>query len=281
MRSRAIRDLSRLPDHDLFQSVAEGLTIIIESAERLHEASERLAVEGQFRGYQVLRAVAEEEVSKFLILIDAIRCPRTPAKRWSEQLGRFHDHMSKGLYGWAYNCRPATLQQLQEYLDLKRQEFYLDGPNDVDWIFRNDILQRREEALYVDYVETDEGHVWLDPARYHWDDRLVPTGLVLPSLLVSQALASAGASSPDGLAVLADVWRAMPMSLDLRWMEVREVNRKTLVELEKKGVLREYPQEIYDKIIDRWQFPMYDLDLTLVRVKKETLRERQRNWASY
>lgn len=281
MRPRAIRDLSRLPDHDLFDSVAEGLTLILESAERLHEDSERLAVEGQFRGYQVLRAVAEEEASKFLILIDAIRCPRVPAKRWSEQLGRFHDHMSKGLYGWAYNCCPATLQQLQEYIDSKRQEFYLDGPNDVDWIFRNEILQRREEALYVDYVETDEGHVWLGPARYHLDDRPVPIGLVLPSLLVSQALASTGVSSSDGLAVLADVWRATPVSLNLHWAEIREVNRTTLDELKKNGVLRESPQEIYDRIIDRWQFPMYDLDLSMVEVKNETLRKLQQDWNPY
>src|SRR5574340_742423 len=211
-------------------------------------------------------------------LVDAIRCPRTPANRWSEQLGRFSDHMSKGLYSWAYNCRPATLGQLQEYLDFKRQEFYLDGPNDVDWIFRNDILQRREEALYVDYVETGEGHAWLDPARYHWDDRPIPTASALPSLLVSQALARAGMSDPDGLAVLANVWRALPMSFDLHWMDVRDINRKTLVEMEKKGALRGQPQEIDDRIIDRWQFPMYDIDLSKIPVSKEALRDRQRNW---
>lgn len=151
----------------------------------------------------------------------------------------------------------------------------------MDWIFRNEILQRREEALYVDYVETDEGHVWLGPARYHLDDRPVPIGLVLPNLLVSQALASAGVSSSDGLAVLADVWRATPVSLNLHWAEISEVNRTTLDELEKKGVLRGSPQEIYDRIIDHWQFTMYDLDLSMVEVKKETLRKLQQDWNPY
>ncbi len=278
MRPKAIKDLSRLTDRDLFKSVAEGLSLILENAQHLREDSEKLAADGRFSGYQVLRTVAEEEASKFLILIDAIRCPRTPADRWSGQLERFHNHVSKGLYSWACNCRPATFGRLQEYLNLKRQEFYLDGPNDVDWIFRNDILQRREEALYVDYVETDEGHVWLDPSRYSRSDRPISRGLVLPGLMISEALASVGASSAEGLAVLADVWRATSPSFDLHWDVIRDLNGETLIQLEKRGLLRETSHEVRERILDRWQFPMYDLDLSLVKVKKEELREMQRNW---
>jgi hypothetical protein len=52
----------------------------------------------------------------------------------------------------ACGMRPGTLAELQEYVDNHREEFYLDGPNDVDWIFRNEVLEGREGALYVDYV---------------------------------------------------------------------------------------------------------------------------------
>jgi hypothetical protein len=48
-------------------------------------------------------------------------------------------------------------------VDRERKEFYLDGPNDVDWIFYNDILRTREETIYVDFVENDGQHVWHDP----------------------------------------------------------------------------------------------------------------------
>ena len=71
------------------------------------------------------------------------------------------------------------------------------------------------------------------------------------------------------------------MSLNLHWEEIRGIYRTTLDELEKKGILLESPQEIYDRIIDRWQFPMYDLDLSKVEVKNETLRKLQQDWNPY
>ena len=53
---------------------------------------------------------------------------------------------------------------LRRYVNQKRDEFYLDGPNEVDFIMRNSILQRREEFICVDYVEHDrEGHRWTTP----------------------------------------------------------------------------------------------------------------------
>jgi hypothetical protein len=55
---------------------------------------------------------------------------------------------------------------LVRYVDLLRRNYYLDGPNDVDWLFRNEIMAEREERLYVDYVETDDGDMWISPRRY-------------------------------------------------------------------------------------------------------------------
>ena len=166
MRARAIRDLTQLPDRGFFVEVAEGLTLILGDACRLQSGAASLAQAKQFHASRVLQLVAEEEASKALILLDAVRCPRHPGDRFANQLGRFNDHLAKGLYARACSLRPATLAQLQEYLNSYRQEFYLDGPNDVDWIFRNDVISRREEVLYVDYVATDDGRSWIDPQRY-------------------------------------------------------------------------------------------------------------------
>ena len=61
---------------------------------------------------------------------------------------------------------PGSLEQLQEYIDHSRHEYYLDGPNDVDWIFRNEVIQGREGTLYVDYVANEDQHSWADPAQF-------------------------------------------------------------------------------------------------------------------
>ena len=42
--------------------------------------------------------------------------------------------------------------------------YYLAGPNDVDWIFRNQLLSSREDGLYVDYVRYEDGAAWSTPA---------------------------------------------------------------------------------------------------------------------
>ena len=54
---------------------------------------------------------------------------------------------------------------MRRLVDILRREFYLDGPNDVDWIFRNQILDSRESRLYVDLIADEEGRLtWTSPA---------------------------------------------------------------------------------------------------------------------
>jgi AbiV family abortive infection protein len=112
------------------------------------------------RGHAALRCHATEEAAKFLVLLDAVRCPRDPRDVLERQLSRFHDHLAKGIYARYCDLEPHTLADADRFTETDRLDFYLDGPNDVDWIFPNSILFARESALYVDYVKTDEGHVW-------------------------------------------------------------------------------------------------------------------------
>lgn len=278
MRVKAIKDLSQLAEDALFETVAEGLGHVLDNARRLCDDSEQLADCNRFQGSRVLRGIAEEEAAKFLILLDAVRCPRQPTARWSRQLARFNDHLAKGLYGRSYYWRPGTLGQLQEYLDREREDFYLDGPNDVDWIFRNYILQRREETLYVDFIVTEDGRSWLHPGRFNNETGLILKGHRPQALEISQALSRCGVATARGLEVVATVWRQVSMRLDLKWFDLRKLNHRTLEELESKGLLQEQPGEVYEKVIGRWQFPLYDLELTPIHVDRVVLRERQQNW---
>ena len=52
------------------------------------------------------------------------------------------------------------------YLESLRTELYLDGPNHVDWIFRNEVLSDREGTFYVDFVEAERDLMWLSPAQW-------------------------------------------------------------------------------------------------------------------
>ena len=207
MRARAIKDLSQLSDTAFFSEAAEGLEHIISNARRLYDSAVLLAEAKHGHSYRVLMSLSEEEASKFLILIDAVRCPRQPADRFSNQLARFNDHLAKGLYARSCYMRPASLQQLQEYLDHYREELYLDGPNDVDWIFRNQIIRGREEILYVDYVAHEDGHSWFHPGPYNESSFFYCDTDKPVALRTVDLLHNVGLSKANALAEIANLWR--------------------------------------------------------------------------
>jgi AbiV family abortive infection protein len=275
MKAKAISDLAQLDDQALFQVVAEGMKFIFQNAQRLNSDAERLSSLERFHGSRILRTIAEEEAAKLLILIDAVRCPRQPGDRFSKQLNRFKDHLAKGLYAKSAYWRPSTPAQLQRYLDFEREDFYLDGPNDVDWIFRNNIMQRREETLYVDYIQTEEGHSWLHPGRFEKDIVLIHKPAALD---IADAFCQCGAVTAKGLQAIAMLWRQQSIPMDMKWMNLRDLNRATMDALKSNGILEPVEPAILGKIIDRWQFPLYDLDLGVIKVDQAQLRKRQENW---
>jgi AbiV family abortive infection protein len=273
MRTRAIRDLAQLSDPDFFAEVSAGIGYVLNNAVHMEQDARFLGEHERSNGYRILLVIAEEEAAKVLILLDAVRCPRVPANQFARQLGRFHDHLAKGIYAEACSWRPATFGELVGYIDRERREFYLDGPSDMDWIFRNRILQNREGAIYVDYVYTDEGHSWFTPPDS--DLMFVHTPAVLRLV---QALDASGCTTPEGLAVIAQVWRPINMTADYHWTNLRDLNYRTLKELEAQGLLREQAQEVYSAIVNDWPFPIYSAELGLAQVDQDELREIQRHW---
>lgn len=274
MRVRAIKDMSQLSDSAFFAEAAEGLGLVLANARRLYDSAIMLAEAKHHHGARVLEALSEEEASKYLILMDSVRCPRQPSGRFAYQLARFNDHLAKGLCARAYWMRPATLGQLQEYLDHYREEFHLDGPNDMDWVFRNEINRRREEVLYVDYVGHEDGHTWFHPgvyADYGGSTHTEPMALQIAGLLHDVGMSTSGA-----LATVADLWRSVEMLPEMSYLQLRKLNIDTLERLNSSSLLQECNDSDCQKLIDRWQFPLYSLDLSLIRVDIEALREKQR-----
>ncbi len=205
---RAIGHLETLSDPDLFENLSDGMALIVDNAARLENTACRLHRDGDLRASEIMCGFAEEEAAKFLILIDFVRCPRDFDGR-EPILRRFYGHVAKRIY--AMTCsypRIASFGELSELVERECRPWYLDGPNGIDWIFRNDISAEREQAMYVDYVRdvTDEagGYFWLAPD----DQPSLSSEYTAPECVkLIQALAEAGAGSADGLAEIAAVWR--------------------------------------------------------------------------
>jgi hypothetical protein len=166
-------------------------------------------------------------------------------------------------------------------MDRERQTLYLDGLNDIDWVFRNDILRKREESIYVDYV------AYVDSVRdeHHWhspDPRLMGLWLLgnRPRVLdVALAIHGAGMTTEAALAKIAGLWRAKPMDDGIKWPDLRQLNVQTLEILEESKLLRVRPNSVYRRVANDWLFPLYPLDLGEIKIDPEELREAQRNWS--
>lgn len=173
-----------------------------------------------------------------------------------------------------------SLSDAREHIDRERQALYLDGPSDVDWIFRNDIERRREEAMYVDYVAIrdhfHDEHAWHCPNPRRLT-MYVP--VFKPNVLrVADALHHTGLTRPDAIRIVAEVWRKTTPEA-LTWLQVRDVNIQTLNRLEDEGLLRRASQETYATVANEWRAPLYPLDLRKIDVKPADLREEQEHWA--
>jgi AbiV family abortive infection protein len=276
MRTRAIQDLSCLTDEEFFVEVAEGLSLVADNALQVNHDARTLVETKRRRGARVLTVIAEEEAAKFLILLDAVRCPKDPQGRLSMHLRKYYSHLAKGIYAAYCWRRPWNFADVKEWIDRESQEYYLDGPNDVDWIFRNDIVQSREDTIYVNYVENDGKHYWQRPEQL--DDYTLDPDAPPASISLVTALRDAGCTKPEALKLIAGHWRTLSITDDLEWHTVQNANTAILEEMKKYSLLNVQPSSVYSKIVNGWLFPLYDLELREVKVKKAGLEEIRRNW---
>jgi hypothetical protein len=277
MEPRMVHLLAGVPDDKLIHEVARGLTLIFEHVSQLQSSIETLCEEKQPRGVAAVRTIADEEAAKYLILVDAIRCPRKAQRQRAEQLRRCNDHLSKGIYAYIAGMSPADLGEIRRIAKGLRQSYYLDGPTDYDWIFRNSIEEQRERTLYVDYVRTDEGADWEAPDVH--DDRIFLYGDPSGVVRIVQALTHAGIASVDGLRVVAEVWRNFVPEAETHWQEVAPRNRLTLEMLQERDLVGDaFTDRDAQVIVDEWTFPLHHEELSVIRVNLDELRRRQKEW---
>ena len=157
----AIKDLAQFSDRRLFEEVLGGY--LSDSSRMRWTWRMRLAVSSRTSTIALGKffpASPKRRQPKVLLLIDVVRCPRDQSDAQGRTLGYFHSHFAKRIYSKLCSWHFAGFEDMCEAIERECQEFYLDGPNDVDWIFPNSLSIEREKEIYVDYVKdvtTEEG----------------------------------------------------------------------------------------------------------------------------
>ena len=270
LTTRAVGELAGYTDSQLFEAIAEGMPLIVENAERLEAAARTLFETEEHLASGIMKGFAEEEAAKVLVLLDVVRCPED---RRRPTLACFYDHLAKRIYALSCQYEKMAFSELEELVARERAPFYLDGPNDIDWIFENSIIANREGRIYVDYVRdiTDGSHMrwWSDPRRER------PWVYECPrSVEVGRALCDAGAGSAEGLGVIADTWRGFEAD------EVTtrgDLHRVIVQMLERLVAAGHCPvnRSLEERIVSGWSFPLWQFELS-GRVKGKEVVERLR-----
>ena len=275
---RQAKKLCQIGHADRLDFLADGLPIILSSAQSLWRSSRELEKTGS-REAALLRILAEEEAAKALVLMDAVRCPsRLAASRIRKIVGWFYCHLARLIYAEAASWRPTNVLQLREYVDQQRKTHYLEGYAG-EYIMPNWCLYARESVLYADIeIGEDKELVWSDPLRsVLGSGPLVRETLPPESLVHVEALEAAGVFTPEGLRATSEIWGQVEFTDQVTRREAFELGRQLFTRLCHEKLPREYATERQaSNLVYRWQMPMYDLEFSRLPVTMEEVEaERQ------
>lgn len=210
MKARSLSLIRQLNYQEQLGEISYGMDTITENVFKLAACTTVLRSEDYKRGCRVLKYLLEEEAAKVLILMDYVRLPQAEHEKCSRQLKYFYDHFVRCLYAETCNTlQPANWAEVCTWVEQSTPGLYLDGPNDVDWIFRNDLIQRRETAFYVDYVALDNDRRWFGPRLMDvvpdWD---------LPPLITEllRSMSALGLFRIEMLRYIHEVWSSVAMT---------------------------------------------------------------------
>ena len=262
------RRLCQMAHGDRLMFLAEGLPKILASAQSLWCASRRLGNEMP-REAGVLRGFADEESAKALILIDAVRCPK---HRVSSRLGAivdwFYSHLARLIYAESVLFRPINVSHLQEFVDLSRKDYYLEGFAGKE-VVPNSHLFKRESLLYADVVARESGGLtWNNPLEIiDQSDSAATEEYPPPSLVLVEAMEMLGMFTPRGLKATSEVWDNVEFASQEDCSIARDLMRDQVDCLVRKKLPRGNSVNPYlQTLFDYWQLPMYNLDFKKISV---------------
>lgn len=275
VRPRALGVILNQPIPGRPAILAEGLAMLVEHIRDLSSGVDVLQEANRPRSSMILQAVAGEEAAKALILVDLIRLGWRDQTAARMQINCFSIHLARGIYAQVSAMNPGSFGEVREMVEQYRVSHYLDGPNDVDWVFRNEIEADREERLYVDYVQDEEDHRWHTPAS----SPLTSYSAWTATVELVQAMARAGLFTVRGLELTAAEWNGVALLDSTPWREVATRTHRIVSAL----VVEELPspdftQDDWKLLQEKWTFPMHDLDLSMRQVSESELQAKRDGW---
>ena len=281
-KKSAIEELMCYPDIRLFEEISTGLKYILDNVNELDSAARELHEAGQYRSAQIIQNIAKEESGKFLMLMDAVRCPRDRINdtKFSKQ---FRDHIVKTIYADACRWRPNNLDDICKYISSDLRRFYLDGPNGIDWIIPNEITSTREGLMYVDYtrnlVDSHCQEFWTQPSAFIDDLSIYQSDTAVQLI---RSLHRIGATTATGLKFIASIWRNVIPEKRTSVHVLRAYNIQVV-----KHFDQEFSRIVTDDdrqlIINNWLFLLWPMNIFEMQEQEsiELLREKRENHISY
>lgn len=248
--------------------IGEGLELLGGHVESLSASIESLLGSGERAGAAALGVVCTEEAAKGLILLDMARDINSQ-KVLGSSAKNFYSHLPRAIYAAVHGANPTTYAEIVHDVARHRESHYLDGPNDADWVFRNELLRQRETALYVDYEENE-------PGKFGWtggDPELVYVSHEITRLVLS--MKAVGMLTETGARVTSEVWKKSVLDEATRWEYCRD---KAMIVI--RSVLSpdaEARQKFWPdirRIAEKWTFPLTGLDLRVVNHLPDEMQEK-------
>jgi AbiV family abortive infection protein len=268
MTPKATKDMVQLKTDDFIREVAKELDLVFDNVMTLADDARFSCESGRYRGGRILLAFAEEEAAKILILLDAVRAPRNHPNL-AQHLGGFNEHLAKGIYIEYCRISPHTFEEAVHYLQSLRPDLYIDTDDYQVWIGRNDILQKREDLIYVSRIrDSENNHSWNSPLRYPEDLRRLGCNTDISAILrLISAMRRCGFMKEAGLREIGRIWQPIEMKTDFHISDIEKLNFNTLEALNAAGLLEESSSDDHRAIQRDWYYPLYSVDLSPIRVK--------------
>jgi len=266
--------LCQLGERERLTFIAEGLPLILRSAQRAWDAAKQIRTSNG-RESAILEGVATEEAAKILILMDAVRCPaKLVPSKMNRFVDRFYDHLARLIYAEAVSWKPTNLAELRGYVDRARRGHYLEG-HAGEYIMPNSTIYRRESRLYVD-VEAyqDEALTWTEPRDPYIG--LPFLSYPPPALRVAGAMERVGMFTPNGLKATSEIWGSLEYKEVEDHHDGAKLTEQMLKRLHAEGLMLDTAEDgDVGVLYHDWQIPMYNLEFSLIQVSLEELEAEQ------
>ncbi|MDY6895129.1 MAG: hypothetical protein SVO01_06920 [Thermotogota bacterium] len=275
MKEKNLSYLCQINENDKREIISDGLNKIIENVFILLKSLERLSDESTVRGYRILENIIEEECSKYLILIDYLRIINNDENYRSKLIKYFYNHFTRLLYAEYCSIRPATYREVKEYIEKRRDSLYTDGYFGVEYIFRNDLLQKREQQMYVDLVEIEGENKWIGPDFYDQTssyDYMISSSIIKLVLCMNECYFS----DKNSLDIINNTWKKYEIKEDTHWKEIEYKNKETIDSIKENFEIEK--ENCCSYIKKNWLFPLYQLDLSMKKINRKDLVERRENY---